>query len=218
MKKSFKDLLEELEESKLYEAGKEDPPEENAGNDDVDSDDDDDDEEKDEPSAKELPDMDKKNQYTADDLKELIAYVQDLLKKEHEEDGDDDDDDDDKKKDDKFEDIGLDLISEYADLMSNSLINQIVNDLKSVFEINDSMLESVISEGGAFFNKSQSGPAAQAAKLVMRQYYRKNKAKILKRNKKWRNSEIGKRMIALHKKIMSGMGMKGKHVVHPHFA
>lgn len=107
MKKSFKDLLEELEYEKLEESGKLNDDEDV---DTDDSEDDDDDEEKDEPSPKELPDM-KKGHYTADDLKELITYVQDLIRKEHEEDEDSNDEDSDKKHDD-FGDVGLDLISE----------------------------------------------------------------------------------------------------------
>jgi len=166
-----------------------------------------DEEEKDEKISDHAPDG--KGHYTADDLREIIDYVRDLLKEEEEK-----EDDEDEKKDDGVGEIGLDLIYEYADLIPETVINQIVDDLKDMFEIEDTMLESIVVEGASFFNKSKQGPAAKAARAKMREFYKQNKSKIIKRNSKWRNSLIGKKMSDLHKKIYKGMGkVKGKRVV-----
>lgn len=177
--------------------------------------DEDDEEEKEEKLSDHTPDG--KGHYTADDLREIIDYVRDLIQKEVDE-GDDEDEDGKKSEPDDIGEIGLDLIYEYADLFPETVINQIVDDLKDMFEIEDTMLEAIVTEGSAFFNKSKKGPAAKAAAKQMRAYYRKNKAKIMNRNKKWRNSEIGKKIAALHHKIfkstMSMGKIKGKRVVH----
>lgn len=206
MSKKLRDLLEEIQEEQfdLFEA-----PQDDVELADADADEDlDDDEEKDEKLSDHAPDG--KGHYTADELREIIDYVYDVLKKEEDEEGEEGEG----KKDDIGE-IGLDLIYEYADLLPETVINQIVDDLKDIFEIEDTMLESIVTEGSAFFTKSMKGPAAQAAKRKMREYYRKNKLKIKNRNKKWRNSPIGKKMAALHKKIMKGAGkVHGKRVVH----
>lgn len=219
MPKSLKDLLEEVQEEKELLEAKPDIEEEDEDLDDEEDTDDDAEPEKkkDEKISDHAPDG--KGHYTADDLREIIDYVRDLLEKEKEEDGDDEaetpDGDKKKKKEEDVGEIGLDLIYEYADLLPETVINQIVDDLKDMFEIEDTMLESIIAEGSAFFMKSKKGPAAVAAARKMRQYYRKNKARILARNKKWRNSLIGKKMAELHRKIFSGMGkIKGKRVVH----
>lgn len=205
MKKNILEMLEEMQ-SALLEAEEE----EMKGKPPVDTGEvDDDDEEKEEKISDHTPDG--KGHYTADDLREIIDYVRDLLKDEQAEDGDDDDD---KKGGDDIGEIGLDLIYEYADLFPETVINQIVDDLKDMFEIEDTMLESIVLEGASFFNKAKQGPAAQAARKKMREFYRKNKNKILARNKKWRASEMGQKISSLHKKIFKGMGkVKGKRVV-----
>lgn len=220
MAKLFKTLLEEIAEDELTEAKGDIAPDETApapkaapdlGG--ADLDDDEDDEDKPEEKITDHA-ADGKGHYTPDDLREIIDYVYDVLEKEQDEADPDDPDGDDKKKDDIGE-IGLDLIYEYADLLPETVINQIVDDLKDIFEIEDTMLEGIISEGSAFFSKAKGGAGAKAARQKMREYYRKNKAKIKKRNGKWRNSETGKKMAALHKKIMKGVGkMKGKRL-HP---
>ena len=212
MAKLLKDLLEEIAEEELQEAKGDIAPDETApapapldGGDDLD---DDDDEDKPEEKISDHA-ADGKGHYTPDDLREIIDYVYDVLEKELDEPASDEDGDDNKKDD--IGEIGLDLIYEYADLLPETVINQIVDDLKDIFEIEDTMLEGIISEGSAFFSKGKGGPGAKAARQKMREYYRKNKSKIKKRNTKWRNSDVGKKMAALHKKIMKGVGkMKGK--------
>lgn len=210
MAKLLKDLLEEIqEEERLKEAKGDIDPDagmDSPAPDDLGDEDDDEDEEKEEKLTDHAPDG--KGHYTPDDLREIIDYVYDVLEKEQE--SSDDEDGEDKKKDDIGE-IGLDLIYEYADLLPETVINQIVDDLKDIFEIEDTMLEQILDEGSAFFTKGKGGPAAKAARQKMREYYRKNKSKIKKRNNKWRNSDVGKKMAALHKKIMKGVGkLKGK--------
>jgi hypothetical protein len=211
-KKLLKDLLEEINEAApgeldpMADGGGKAPAPTKAPSLDLG---DDDDEEKEEKLTDHAPDG--KGHYTPDDLREIIDYVNDLLDKEKDKSDSDDGDDEDS---DDIGEIGLDLIYEYADLLPETVINQIVDDLKDMFEIEDTMLESIISEGSAFFTKASSSPAAAAARKVMRSSYKKNKAKIKKRNGKWRNSEIGKKIAALHKKIMKGVGkLKGKRVV-----
>jgi hypothetical protein len=220
MKKSILTMLEEIQvEKDLLEAkgdmdmaGDTGKDSSDDGKTPVDNDMDDEDEEKEEKISDHLPHG--KGHYSSDDLREIIDYVRDLIKKEVE----DDDDGDKKEEPDDIGEVGLDLIYEYADLLPETVINQLVTDLTEMFEIEDTMLESIVTEGSAFFNKSKKGPAAKAAAKQMRAYYRKNKAAIMKRNKKWRNSEIGKKIAALHHKIFkTGMSMgkiKGKRVVH----
>lgn len=214
-------LLEEIQEEKdLLEAK---PPMDDE-EDDIDAedgsapvDDYDDDEEEDEKIGDHAADG--KGHYTADDLREIIDYVRDLLKDEKEDDDDDDDDfgddDDEDDKSDQMEEIGLDLIYEYADLLPETVINQIVDDLKDMFEIEDTMLEAIVTEGSKLFNKSRKSPAAAAARKKMMEFYKKNKAKINKRNAKWRAGEHHAKMSMLHKKAYkSGMGrIKGKRIV-----
>lgn len=201
MKKSILSMLEEEEQKALLEAAEKEmdvAPETEM--------DDEDEEEKDEKIGDHAPDG--KGHYTADDLREIIDYVRDLLKEEKDEDDEEDEEDD------SMGEIGLDLIYEYADLLPETVINQIVDDLKDMFEIEDTMLENIVVEGASFFNKAKKSPAAIAARKKMREYYKQNKSKIIKRNSKWRNSLIGKKMSDLHKKIYKGMGkVKGKRVV-----
>ena len=217
MLKNLKELFEEITQEQLEEAKGDFPPKketpdtggitDNSGA--VDKDDDEDDDEKDEKLSDHAPDG--KGHYSADDLREIIDYVKDLIEKEKDEDSDEDDED---KKSDDIGDVGLDLIYEYADLLPETVINQIVDDLKDQFEIEDTMLESIVTEGSAFFSKSKRGPAAVAAQRMQRAFYKKNIMKIKKRNSKWRNSPIGKKIAALHKKIFAGAGkLKGKRVV-----
>jgi len=171
----------------------------------------------DEPEEEHLKDHapDGKGHYSPDDLREIIDYVYDILDKEKEDSGAGEDDEDGKKGTSDVGEVGLDLIYEYADLLPETVINQIVDDLKDTFEIEDTMLESIISEGASsFFTKSNKGPAAKAAAAIMTGTYKKNKGKIKKRNSNWRNSDIGKKIAALHTKIWKNAGkMKGKRAV-----
>lgn len=156
---------------------------------------------------------DGKGHYSPDDLREIIDYVYDILDKEKDESGAGDDDEKKEGASDVGE-VGLDLIYEYADLLPETVINQIVDDLKDTFEIEDTMLESIVNEGSAFFSKSKKGPAAKAAAKILTDTYVKNKGKIKKRNSNWRNSDIGKKISALHNKIWKNAGkMKGKRCV-----
>ena len=205
--KLLKDLLEEIqEEQNMLEAkDNELAPEEQP----QDTDDDNDDEE-DEKIQDHLSDG--KGHYSPSDLREVIDYCYTLIEKEQEEDKDGDGDG---KTASDLGEIGLDLIYEYADLLPESVVNQIVDDLKKTFEIEDTMLEGIIEEGSAFFTKSSKGPAAKAAKALMIGAYKKNKSKIKKRNSKWRGSDLGKKIAALHAKIWKSAGkMKGKRL-HP---
>lgn len=207
--KSLKELLEDIQEE-LLEA-KNDIAPEPEGDESIEGEEDDDEEEKEERLDDHAPKG--KGHYTADDLREIIDYVKDLIKKEEEEDDEDEEDGDD-----DVGEVGLDLIYEYADLLPETVINQIVDDLKDMFEVEDTMLESIVTEGAAFFNKGKKGPAAKAARRKMMEFYKKNKNKIKIRNKKWRNTEMGKKMAKLHSKIYSStstMGKaKGKRIVH----
>jgi hypothetical protein len=209
MKKSILALLEEIQETQSLNEDKDDlQSKENTGTDEGEEGD----EGEEEFTSDHLPDG--KGHYTASDLQEIIVYIRDLLKEELEQ-SDDDVETDKKGEPDDIGEIGLDLIYEYADLLPETVINQIVDDLKDMFEIEDTMLESIIQEGSAFFNKSKKSPAALAARKKMREFYRKNKTRILARNKKWRNTPIGKKIAALHSKIFKGIGkVKGKRVVH----
>lgn len=200
------DLLEEIAEEQLREAEGDLPPEKapadpGAGGE-ADLGDDEDDDEKEENLKDVAPEG--KGHYTPDDLREIVDYCYTLIEKEQEE--DDVDGDGDGKTASDLGEVGLDLIYEYADLLPETVINQIVDDLKDTFEIEDTMLESIIEEGSAFFAKSSKGPAAKAAKALLVGAYKKNKKKIKKRNGKWRTSEIGKKIAALHKKIFKGAG------------
>jgi len=192
---------------------------------DINAEDEGDDEGKDEKLEDHAPDG--KGHYTADDLREIIDYVRHQLEEELKDDDEDDSEDLDnasadgdvkqgKKKDgDDIGEIGLDLIYEYADLLPETVINQIVDDLKDMFEIEDTMLESIITEGSAFFTKAKKSPAARAAAKLMKTSYGKNKKTINKRNNKWRSTEIGKKIIGFHKKVYKGLGkIKGKRCVH----
>lgn len=207
--KSLKELLEDIQEEELLEAKNDIAPE--PEDEPIEGEEEDEGEEKEEKLDDHAPKG--KGHYTADDLREIIDYVKDLIKKEEDEDDEDDDD-----ADDDVGEVGLDLIYEYADLLPETVINQMVDDLKDMFEIEDTMLESIVTEGSAFFNKGRKGPAAKAARRKMMEFYKKNKNKIKIRNKKWRNSEMGKKMAKLHSKIYSStatMGKaKGKRIVH----
>jgi hypothetical protein len=171
-----------------------------------------------EPEEENLKDHapDGKGHYSPDDLREIVDYVYTIIEKENGTDGEsgDDEDDDGKKKSNDMGEVGLDLIYEYADLLPETVINQIVDDLKGIFEIDDTMLESIVNEGSAFFTKSKKGPVAQAAAKLTTDGYKKNKGKIKKRNTVWRGSDIGKKIAELHKKVWKGAGkMKGKRAV-----
>lgn len=226
MAKNLLSILEEVQEELevLEEAGL--PPEQGADagapppkpkapvdGEDGDGDEDDDADEDDENLSDAAPDG--KGHYTADDLREIVDYVRDLIEKELK---DDDDAEDGDAKEDDIGEIGLDLIYEYADMLPETVINQIVDDLKDMFEIEDTMLEKIMAEGSTFFAKSKKGPAAKAAMASMKKGFIKNIKKIKKRNSKWRNTELGKKMAALHKKIFKSTATmhkcKGKRVVH----
>lgn len=140
--------------------------------------------------------------YSADDLREIIDYVYEILDKE-----------DDGELNDSVGEIGLDLLYDYADVLPQTVLNQIVADLKEIFEIEDTMLESIVTEGAAFV-KQKKGSIAKALAKKARKYYAKNKSSLKAKNKKWRKSAIGKKLIALHKKMMKKLGAKkGKRLV-----
>lgn len=185
-KKSFMDILEESH--KLVEADEE-PIEEP-----IDDEDEEIDDEDEEANIDDVPTG--KGDYSADELREVIEYVYEILDKE-----------DDDELNDSVGEIGLDLLDQYADLLPQTVINQIVDDLKEIFEIEDTMLESIMSEGAKFVKKAK-GPAAKAAAKKARAFYKKNKAKIKKNAKLWRKSAHGKKMVALHKKVMERLGAK----------
>jgi hypothetical protein len=207
MPKNFKTLLEEAHKIKML---AEAPPEEDEMEDEPIEDDEDADLDMEDPDAEEGEEDsidslggDGDTDYTADDIREIIDYVYDILDKE-----------DDGELNDSVGEIGLDLIYDYADAFPQTVLNQIVEDLKEIFEIEDTMLESIVTEG-AVFVKKKKGQAAKAAAKKSRQYYKKNKGNLKKRNKSWRKSAIGKKLIALHKKMMKKMGKakKGKRLV-----
>lgn len=137
-----------------------------------------------------------KGDYTPEDFREIIDYVYDILDKE-----------DDDELNESVGEIGLDLLYNYADVMPQTMLNQIVDDLKEMFEIEDTMLESIISEG-AVFVKKKKGMIAKAAAKKARLYYKKNKAKLKMKGAKWRKSSHGKKLIKLHKKVQARLGDK----------
>jgi len=183
-KESFKDLLEST--YKLREADEVAPEEEEE----VELEDDDDEDA--EESLDDLPQG--KGDYTADDLREIIDYVYEILDKE-----------DDDELNDSVGEIGLDLIYEYADVFPATVLNQLVDDLKELFEIEDTMLESIVTEG---FVKQKKGALAKQLQKKAKMYYKKNKAKLKQKAKKWRKSSHGKKVIALHKKLAKRLGSK----------
>ena len=135
-----------------------------------------------------------KGEYDADDLREVIDYVYEILDKE-----------DDGEENDSVEEIGLDLIYEYADVLPDTVINQIVDDLKEMFEIEDTMLES------ALFMKSKSGKAASMAKKVMKKVYKKNIKSCKGKAKAFRMSKEGKEIAKLHKKDRKSTRLNSSH-------
>lgn len=208
MYKSFKSILSDIDYQRRLEEAKEDEAKEPSTPDSEAPEENDEDDDEPKKISDHAPTG--AGHYTADDLHEIISYVKDILKKERDEDKEDDD-----EEKDEHMDVGLDLLDEYADMLPETVINQIVDDLKDIFEIEDTMLESIISEGGAFFSKSTKGPAAKAAQSIMMKMYRKNHSKILARNKRWKKSDHGKLMTGLHKAFLKGMGkIKGKRLVH----
>jgi len=64
--------------------------------------------------------------YSADDFREIIDYVKDLIDLE-----------DDNEINNSVDEIGLALLYDYADVMPQTLINQMVEDLKEIFEIEE---------------------------------------------------------------------------------
>jgi hypothetical protein len=137
-----------------------------------------------------------KGDYTADEVREIIDYVYDILDKE-----------DDDELNESVGEIGLDLLYNYCDVMPQTMLNQIVDDLKEMFEIEDTMLESIMSEGAAFVKKKK-GTIAKAAAKKARVYYKKNKSKLKMKGAKWRKSSHGKKLIKLHKKVQARLGDK----------
>ena len=195
MPKSFYQLIQESEElraQKLDEVEKEDVEEE-----DLDMDIDDEEEAPKEPTVDDVA-PDGKGEYDADDLREVIDYVYEILDKE-----------DDGEENDSVEEIGLDLIYEYADVLPDTVINQIVDDLKEMFEIEDTMLES------ALFMKSKKGKAATMAKKVMSKVYKKNIKSCKGKAKSFRLSKEGKEIAKLHKKAYKGLWKKTKRLHTP---
>lgn len=194
MKKSFKQLLEEATD--LLEADDTDIDDEMGdGGDDIDDDEDTDDEDKKDDSDEDLT-PDNGTDYTPEDFREIVDYVYDILDKE-----------DDGELNESVGEIGLDLLYDYADALPQTVLNQIVEDLKQVFEIEDTMLESIVTEGAAFV-KSKKGSIAKALQKKAKKYYKSNKSKVKAKNTKWRKSEIGKKILAFHKKALKQFGKK----------
>ena len=137
-----------------------------------------------------------KGDYTADEFREIIDYIYDVLDKE-----------DDDELNDSVGEIGLELLYNYADVLPQTVINQVVDDLKEMFEIEDTLLESIVCEGAKFVKKIK-GSIAKAAAKKSRIYYKKNKSKLKLRGQKWRKSSHGKKMITLHKKVQDRLGAK----------
>ncbi len=183
-KVDFRALLEETYKSKIQEA------EEDEDLDDTLDDEDDEESISDEDMPADGDD------YTPDDLREVIDYVYEIL-----------DEEDDGEVNDSVGEVGLDLMYEYCDTFPQATINQIVKDLKDTFEIEDSVMESIVTEG-AVFVKSKKGAVAKALKKKAKMYYKKNKAKVKMAAKKWRKSATGKKVIKLHQKMLKKF--KGK--------
>jgi len=132
--------------------------------------------------------------YTPDEFREIIDYVYEILDRE-----------DDDELNDSVGEIGLDMLYNYADVLPQTVINQIIEDLKEMFEIQDTMLESVLAEG---FVKQKKGTVAKLAKKLAAKAYKRNKSKIKLKAKKWRKSARGKKIVALHKKLFKRLGSK----------
>ncbi len=198
MPKNFYELLKEAEMEK--EKVKKDDMDDDL--DDLDVDEEEEEEEEEKPDEKE-PNLDDvapegKGEYDAEDLREVIDYVYEILDKE-----------DDSEDNDSVEEIGLDLLHEYADVLPNTVINQIVDDLKEMFEIEDSMLES------ALFSKSKNGKAALMAKKITKKVYKKNIKAVKSEAKKFRTSQEGKVIANLHKQIYKNLCKKTKRLHTP---
>lgn len=207
--KNIKTLLEEIEKEKeLLEAGEDmEQPEAQPKAPDESSEDD-----EDAPEEK-LEDYlhQGKSDYTPEDLIEIVKYCETLIEKEN----DENDEDGEKKGNSDLGEIGLDLIAAYAQMMPSTVISQIIHDLQDIFELEDTMLESVITEGASFFTNAKNSPAKKAAKELMINSYKKNKTKIDKRNDKWKYSDIAKKIAKFHKLAFKGLGkIKGKKL-HP---
>lgn len=210
MSKKFRDLLEEAVELKSIMEAPEDELDDDPELDDPELDDPELDGEEgagDEDAGDEDAEFDEmapdsETDYSPDDLREIIDYVYEILDKE-----------DDGELNDSVGEIGLDLLYDYADVLPQTVVNQIVSDLKEIFEIEDTMLESIVTEGAAFVKKKK-GSIAKALAKKARKYYKKNKTDLKNKNKKWRKSAVGKKLIALHKKMMKKLGAKkGKRLV-----
>ena len=92
--------------------------------------------------------------------------------------------------------------------MPDTLINQLVDDLKEMFEIEDTMLE-------ALFTKSKKGKGAQLVKKTMTKVYKKNKKSIKSKAKAFRTSQEGKKIVKMHKKAYKGLCKKTKRLHTP---
>lgn len=191
-KKKFLDIL---EETYITEKGEEDFDAALAGGkDDVDTEEDDEFDDEDDVNTDDVPTG--KGDYTPDEFREIIDYVYDILDKE-----------DDDELNESVGEIGLDLLYNYADVMPQTMLNQIIDDLKEMFEIADTMLESIVTEGAKFVKKKK-GMIAKAASKKARMYYKKNKSKLKLKGAKWRKSSHGKKLIKLHKKVQARLGDK----------
>ncbi|NCP97680.1 hypothetical protein GW796_05495 [archaeon] len=132
--------------------------------------------------------------YSADDFREIIDYVKDLIDLE-----------DDNEINNSVDEIGLALLYDYADVMPQTLINQMVEDLKEIFEIEDEMMESLVTEG---FVKKKKGVLARKKSIKAAKIYKAKKAKIKLRASKWRRSARGKKVISIHKKLQKRLGKR----------
>lgn len=191
MPKNFYDVLKETKEEMelitekddMDDLGSDDEP------DDMDNDEDFGDEEKPrEPGISDLA-PDGENKYDAEDLCEIIDMVYEILDKE-----------DDDEENESVEEIGLDLWREYSNLLPETVINQVISDLRETFDIDDQILES--------FGKSKTSPAMLAAKKLMHKHYKRNKKKLVARVKAWRVSKEGKSLIRAHKQAFKFLKIK----------
>ena len=196
MANKFNDLLKEAfelveadDDLKMGSGGDEDPE--------VDDIDDDEDTDEDKGDDEDVT-PDSEADYTPEDFREIIDYVYDILDKE-----------DDGELNESIGEIGLDLLYDYAEALPQTVINQIVADLKEVFEIEDTMLESIVTEGAAFV-KSKKGSIAKALQKKAKKFYKANKNKVKANNTKWRKSAVGKKILAFHKKALKQFGKKKK--------
>lgn len=146
-------------------------------------------------------DPSEKTNYSSDDFREILNYVYEILDQEDEEDKG--------GQNDTSSQIGIDLLIEYADGIPQQIINNMVADLKEIFDIEDEFIDDTddepVSEG---FVKQKKGSAAKLTRKKARLRYKKNRAKLKMKAKKWRKTSGAKRAMKLHKKLFKRLGKK----------